>query len=286
MPIDLNVNPLRIDLLNDLPIKVVGGTVIHIRDVAQVRDGYMPQENIVRQDGVRSTLTSVQEWQRLYALRCGRGEGSHGQDSHDRDKRRASKAIRGSIHIREGRGQRSGPRRCDRGMPDGLMLFSFSAPGAPRSLRCLDPALDPDIARGPQCVRANDQHDDARRPGSAVGILVDDATVELLKTSTAKWRSVKPISSAILDGAQRNRLAGNRFDALHLHSFRSDVLPQWGLALSVRANGRGRGVRAAGDYGLSRTLVPTMVMWFYRDKPYRGEAPDPATEKPCFAALR
>src|SRR6266566_2930894 len=59
VPIDLNVNPPRIDLLNDLPIKSVGGTVIHISDVAQVRDGYFPQENIVRQDGVRSTLLSI-----------------------------------------------------------------------------------------------------------------------------------------------------------------------------------------------------------------------------------
>src|SRR6202045_2161986 len=56
VPIDLNVNPPRIDMLNNLPIKSVGGTVIHISDVAQVRDGYFPQENIVRQDGVRSTL--------------------------------------------------------------------------------------------------------------------------------------------------------------------------------------------------------------------------------------
>src|SRR6202008_2069511 len=59
VPIDPNVNPRRIDLLNNLPIKMVGGTVIHISDVAQVRDGYFPQENIVRQDGVRSTLLSI-----------------------------------------------------------------------------------------------------------------------------------------------------------------------------------------------------------------------------------
>src|SRR5207302_9507440 len=59
VPIDLNVSPLKIDMLNNLPIKSVGGTVIQISDVAQVRDGYMPQENIVRQDGVRSTLLSV-----------------------------------------------------------------------------------------------------------------------------------------------------------------------------------------------------------------------------------
>src|SRR4029077_4352981 len=59
VPIDLNVNPPKIDLLNELPIKSVGGTVIRVGDVAQVRDGFMPQENIVRQDGVRSTLLTV-----------------------------------------------------------------------------------------------------------------------------------------------------------------------------------------------------------------------------------
>ena len=59
VPIDVNVSPLRIDLLNNLPVKNIGGTVITVSDVAQVRDGYMPQENIVRQDGVRSTLLSV-----------------------------------------------------------------------------------------------------------------------------------------------------------------------------------------------------------------------------------
>ena len=59
IPIDLNVNPPRIDLLNDIPIKMVGGTVIRVGDVAQARDGYMPQENIVRQDGVRSTLLTI-----------------------------------------------------------------------------------------------------------------------------------------------------------------------------------------------------------------------------------
>src|SRR5271169_141940 len=58
-PIDLNTSLSLIGRLNDLPIKAVNGTVIRIHDVAQVRDGYMPQENVVRQDGVRSTLISV-----------------------------------------------------------------------------------------------------------------------------------------------------------------------------------------------------------------------------------
>src|SRR6202453_2836891 len=57
--IGLNGTPARIAELNDLPIKSVNGTIIYIRDVAHVRDGYTPQTNVVRQDGARSTLISV-----------------------------------------------------------------------------------------------------------------------------------------------------------------------------------------------------------------------------------
>src|SRR5579862_9104629 len=58
-PIDLNTSPNLMARLNDLPVKTIGGAVIRVRDVAQVRDGYMPQQNVVRQDGVRSTMLTV-----------------------------------------------------------------------------------------------------------------------------------------------------------------------------------------------------------------------------------
>src|SRR5664279_693134 len=45
--------------LNDLPVKTVNGSTIYMRDVAHVRDGFAPQTNIVRQDGVRGTLMSI-----------------------------------------------------------------------------------------------------------------------------------------------------------------------------------------------------------------------------------
>jgi len=57
--IALNGAPTVIDDLNNLPIKQVNGAEIYIRDVAHVHDGNAPQTNIVRQDGVRSTLLSV-----------------------------------------------------------------------------------------------------------------------------------------------------------------------------------------------------------------------------------
>jgi CzcA family heavy metal efflux pump len=59
--IELNASPQTIAELNDLPVRTTNGTTIYVRDVAHVRDGYSPQTNIVRQDGIRGTLLTVQK---------------------------------------------------------------------------------------------------------------------------------------------------------------------------------------------------------------------------------
>lgn len=59
LPIRLNVAPDAIAALNDLPIKVVNGSPVLIRDVAYVRDGSPPQVGIVRADGHRSILQTI-----------------------------------------------------------------------------------------------------------------------------------------------------------------------------------------------------------------------------------
>jgi len=57
--IESNSAPEQIAALNDLPIKTVNGATIYIHDVAHVRDGSPPQTNIVRVDGQRSALINV-----------------------------------------------------------------------------------------------------------------------------------------------------------------------------------------------------------------------------------
>ncbi len=59
--IKLNASPLKVDELNDLPIRASDGSVLYIRDVAHVRDGFAPQTNIVRVDGKRAVMMSVQK---------------------------------------------------------------------------------------------------------------------------------------------------------------------------------------------------------------------------------
>jgi multidrug efflux pump subunit AcrB len=57
--VDMNGAPITVPELNDLPIKTVGSSTIYIRDVANVRDGFPPQTNIVRVNGQRSALMTI-----------------------------------------------------------------------------------------------------------------------------------------------------------------------------------------------------------------------------------
>jgi multidrug efflux pump subunit AcrB len=54
-----NATPLSIEDLNNIPLRVVDGATIFVKDVGQVHDGWLVQQNVVRQDGRRSVLLSV-----------------------------------------------------------------------------------------------------------------------------------------------------------------------------------------------------------------------------------
>ncbi|HWF07157.1 MAG TPA: efflux RND transporter permease subunit [Bryobacteraceae bacterium] len=57
--IKVNSSPLVLNELNNLPIKTVNGAPVYIKDVAQVRDGFSVQNNIVRTNGNRGVLMTV-----------------------------------------------------------------------------------------------------------------------------------------------------------------------------------------------------------------------------------
>jgi multidrug efflux pump subunit AcrB len=59
--VDLNASPKTIEELNDLPIRTVGANTIYVHDVAHVRNGFPPQTNIVRVDGLRAALLTIQK---------------------------------------------------------------------------------------------------------------------------------------------------------------------------------------------------------------------------------
>jgi len=57
--VETNGSPTTVEELNNVPIKVANGATIFVRDVAHVRDGFPPQTNIVRSDGQRGSLMTI-----------------------------------------------------------------------------------------------------------------------------------------------------------------------------------------------------------------------------------
>ncbi len=57
--VEMNGSPNTVAALNDLPVKTVNGSTIYLRDVAHVRDGFSPQTNVVLANGQRGVLMSV-----------------------------------------------------------------------------------------------------------------------------------------------------------------------------------------------------------------------------------
>jgi multidrug efflux pump subunit AcrB len=113
----------------------------------------------------------------------------------------------------------------------------------------------------------------------AVGILVDDATVELENVHRQMGLG-KPVYQAILDGAQE----------IALPAFVSTLcicivfVPMFFLSGVARylfvPLAEAVVFAMLASYALTRTVVPTMVNWFYRHVKYEAHATDPATVKP------
>src|SRR6266581_896573 len=203
VPIDLNVNPLRIDMLNDLPIKNIGGTVIHISDVAQVRDGYMPQENIVRQDGVRSTLLQVFKNGAASTLSVAAGVKAAMAN--------ILKTVTSDVQVKQFADQSVFVKAAVSGVVregviaaclTALMLLLFLASW--RATIIVAVSIPLSILTSLAVLSALGETINLMTLGGlalAVGILVDDATVEL-ENVHRQMALGKPVHQAILDGAQ------------------------------------------------------------------------------------
>jgi multidrug efflux pump subunit AcrB len=281
VPVDLNVNPPRIDLLNDLPIKSVGGTVIHIGDVAQVRDGYMPQENIVRQDGVRSTLIQIFKNGSASTLSVAAGVKAA--------MAKILQTVTSDVQVKQFADQSIFVKAAISGVVregviaaclTAIMLLLFLASW--RATIIVAVSIPLSILTSLAVLSALGETINLMTLGGlalAVGILVDDATVEL-ENVHRQMALGKPTHQAILDGAQE----------IALPAFVSTLcicivfVPMFFLSGVSRylfvPLAEAVVFALLASYGLTRTLVPTMVMWFYKNKPYRGEAPDPVTAKP------
>jgi multidrug efflux pump subunit AcrB len=200
----LNSSPQVLEALNNLPIKQINGTVIYIRDVAQVHDGFAVQNNIVRRDGRRSSLLTI--------LKNG---SASTLDVVARVKERLPKiqaTLPKELDLEILFDQSIFVKASIQGvLTEGLIAACLTAAmillflGSWRSTLIVAISIPLSILCSIICLRLIGQTLNIMTLGGlslAVGILVDDATVEIenIHRNLAKG---KPLEQAILDGAQQ-----------------------------------------------------------------------------------
>jgi len=272
-PIDLNTSPGLIDRLNDLPIKSVEGTVIRIHDVAQVRDGYMPQQNIVRQDGVRSTLLSVLKNGSASTLQVASGVKAAMVN--------VLKTVAEKLQVKQFADQSIFVKAAVSGVVrEGIIAAALTALmillflGSWRSTLIIAVSIPLAVLASLAMLSALGETINLMTLGGlalAVGILVDDATVTI-ENVERHLRAGETLENGILVGAGEIALPA-LVSTLCIcivfvpMFFLSGVA---GFLFGPLAEAVVFAVLAS--YALSRTLVPTLVMWFERNADHTKHA--------------
>ena len=249
--------------MNNLPIKTVNGAIIYVRDVAHVRDGFAPQTNIVRQDGVRSTLISILKNGNVSTLdivanvkaMIPKIKPSLPDDLEIRSLFDQSIFVRASIDgvIREG---------IIAACLTALMILLFL--GDWKSTLIIAISIPLSVLSSILMLSMLGETINIMTLGGlalAVGILVDDATVTIENIDRYLEKGLD-LHEAILEGASQIAVPAFVSSALHLHRVRADV-PAFGRRpLSLHSAGRIGGVcgdgvlRALADAGPNAGDVP------------------------------
>jgi len=263
----LNSSPEAIDALNNLPIKQVNGATVYIRDVAQVRDGFAVQNNIVNQNGRRSSLLTV--------LKSG---GASTLDIVNRVKQRLPSiqaTLPPELDLKYLFDQSIFVRAAISAVVKeaviaacltALMILLFL--GSWRSTLIVVVSIPLSILCSIISMNFLGQTLNVMTLGGlalAVGILVDDATVEI-ENIHRNLGQRKPLVRAILDGAQQ--IATPAFvSTLSICIVFVPVVFLTGAVQSLFTPLAMAVVFAMlASYFLSRTLVPTLVKYLLRSE--------------------
>jgi CzcA family heavy metal efflux pump len=269
--VELNGSPRSIADLNDLPVKSTDSSTLYLRDVAHVRDGFVPQTNIVRQDGVRgvlmsiyklggsSTLTVVKAIKDMVPLAAQQLP----PDMNIKALFDQSLFVRASINgvLREG---------LTAACLTAAMILIFLGDWRPTVIIAVSIPLS--IFVSVILLSALGETINIMTLGGlalAVGILVDDATVEIenIERNLAMGKEMK---TAILDGASQ----------IAVPAFVSTLcicivfVPMFFLTGVARflfvPLAEAVCFAMLASYLLSRTLIPTMVMYIMRGHEHRA----------------
>jgi multidrug efflux pump subunit AcrB len=265
-PVDLNTSPRLIARLNDLPIKTVEGAVIRVRDVAQVRDGYTPQQNLVRQDGLRSVLLSVLKNGTASTLSVANGVKAAMAN--------VKNMLSGDVQIKQFGDQSLFVKAAVSGVVrEGVIAAALTAAmillflGSWRSTLIIAISIPLSVLASLAILSAIGETINLMTLGGlalAVGILVDDATVTI-ENVERHLRAGESLENGILTGAGEIALPA-MVSTLCICIVFVPMFFLTGVARFLFAPLAEAVVFAVlASYALSRTLVPTLVMWFERN---------------------
>ncbi|HWY04469.1 MAG TPA: efflux RND transporter permease subunit [Candidatus Acidoferrum sp.] len=270
--VEMNGTPQTIAELNDLPVKTTNSSTLYMRDVAHIRDGFAPQTNIVRQDGNRGALMSIYKIGNSSTLEIVKGikdiVAIAAQALPPELKVTAlfdqSLFVRASISgvVREG---------AIAAVLTAIMILIFLGDWRPTIVILISIPLS--VFCSIILLGAIGQTINIMTLGGlalAVGILVDDATVEI-ENIERNLAMGKEMRQAILDGAQQ--IAVPAFvSTLSIcivfvpMFFLSGVAKFLFVPLAEAVS-----FAMLASYLLSRTLIPTLVMYIMRGHEHRSE---------------
>jgi multidrug efflux pump subunit AcrB len=263
--IKLNSSPRVLEEMNNLPVKVANGAVVYIKDVAQVRDGFNVQTNVVRTNGKRGALITI--------MRNGRASTPAIVDAVRKKLPKIMATVPPELKVSQLFDQSLFVRASINGVLrealiaaclTGLMILLFLGSWRSTVIVCISIPLS--ILTSLCVLSLLGQTINVMTLGGlalAVGILVDDATVEIENTHR-NMAMRKPLVRAVLDGAQQ--IAAPAFvSTLCICIVFVPVLLLTGAARYLFTPLAMAVVFAMlASYLLSRTLIPNMVHYMLR----------------------
>ncbi|MDE3174676.1 MAG: efflux RND transporter permease subunit [Pseudomonadota bacterium] len=260
--VSLNGSPDNIAALNDLPIKVVNGATVFLRDVAFAHDGSPPQINMVRVDGRNAVLMTILKAGSVSTLDVINGIKALLP--------KLRESLPPSLKLDAVGDQSTFVKQSVNSVIfegvvaatlTGLMILIFL--GSWRSTLIITISIPLAILTAVALLAATGQTINVMTLGGlalAVGILVDDATVTI---ENINWHleQEKEIESAIMDGARQIVVPAT----VSLLCICIVFVPMYGLGgvagYLFRPMAEAVVFALIASYILSRTLVPTLARY-------------------------
>ena len=258
----LNNSPEAVALLNEVPVRQQGNATVRVRDVAQVRDGGAVQTNIVRQDGRRGALVSI--------LKTGRASTLDIVSRVKQALPRILSTLPPELDVRYLLDQSIFVRASIRGVLwEGLLAATLTAlmillfVGSWRSTLIVSTSIPLSILSSLILLYLLGQTINVMTLGGlalAIGILVDEATVEI-ENIHRNLAMGKSIIRAVLDGAREIAVPAFVSSLAISIVFVPVVLLQGTAKYLFQPLAMAVVFAMMASYVLSRTLIPTMVRY-------------------------